>query len=57
MPSSVVDMYSPSANMYGCEDCPKCRSRSRCVFNEAPNLIQCDDCGFKEEITERKDIC
>ncbi len=36
------------ANMYGCTPCPKCGEAYRCVFNNAPTLIQCDDCGFKE---------
>lgn len=52
--SSVVDLRSPTANMYGCEPCPKCGSRYRCVFMNAPEFIQCDDCGFNESITEKR---
>jgi hypothetical protein len=51
--SSMVNLRSPTANMYGCEPCPKCRNKYRCVFQDKPNIIQCDDCGFHEEITER----
>lgn len=47
-PSNVVDVNSPTANMYGCEPCSKCGSRYRCVFNDHPNLIQCKDCGYDE---------
>ena len=51
--SSVVDFYSPTANMYGCEPCPQCGRKYRCVFNEKPDTIQCDDCGYQELITKR----
>ena len=47
-PSNIVDTNSPTANMYGCEPCPKCKSRYRCMFQDKPNLIQCDDCGHNE---------
>jgi hypothetical protein len=47
--SKVVSLDSKTANMYGCEPCPKCGSKYRCIFNEKPNLIQCDDCGYNEE--------
>lgn len=50
-PSSVVDDDSPTANMYGCEPCPKCKKRYRYRANDEPNIIQCDDCGFKEAAT------
>ena len=49
--STDVSDASPTANMYGCEPCPKCGSKYRCVFNEKPNLIQCDDCGENEMAT------
>lgn len=52
--SGAVDMYSETANMYGCEPCPKCASLFRCVFNEKPDVIQCDACGFQERITWRR---
>jgi hypothetical protein len=49
--SSIVDVNSPTANMYGCEPCPKCSSKYRCVFVSKRDLIQCDDCGYNEKIT------
>lgn len=45
--SKVVDYYSPTANMYGCEPCPKCKSKYRCVFNDRPWVIKCE-CGYEE---------
>jgi len=54
--TSVVDLNSPTANMYGCEPCPKCGSHYRCVFNNKPEEIQCDDCGHHEKITETKEL-
>jgi DNA-directed RNA polymerase subunit RPC12/RpoP len=51
--SSIVDVNSPTANMYGCEPCPKCGSKFRCVFVSKPDLIQCDDCGHHEKISDR----
>lgn len=50
--SSEVDYNSPTANMYGCEPCPKCGSKYRCVFQDKPTTIDCGDCGFQEEITK-----
>jgi hypothetical protein len=50
--SSVVDVNSPTANMYGCEPCPKCGSKYRCVFQDKPDTIDCD-CGWQEQITEK----
>lgn len=47
--SNVVDANSKTANMYGCEPCPKCKSRFRYMFNDKPGIIQCDDCGHNEE--------
>lgn len=52
--SDVVDVNSPTANMYGCEPCPKCNSKYRCRFDDEPGLIQCDNCGFNE--TMHKDM-
>lgn len=54
MKSSILDDNSPTANMYGCEPCPQCGSKYRCVLNDNPDQIDCDDCGFKEQITERR---
>ena len=48
--SAIVDTDSPTANMYGCEPCPKCGSKYRCVFQDKPKVIQCDDCGHQEPI-------
>jgi ribosomal protein L37AE/L43A len=53
--TNIVDIYSPTANMYGCEPCPKCGSKYRCVFNEKPGIIQCDHCGYDEK-AEYKDL-
>ncbi len=47
-PSNVFDLGSETANMYGFEPCPKCKSRFRCSFNNKPGIIQCDDCGYDE---------
>jgi predicted RNA-binding Zn-ribbon protein involved in translation (DUF1610 family) len=47
--SSVIDIYDLTANMYGCQPCPKCGDVHRCVFNEKPDVIQCDHCGFEEK--------
>lgn len=49
-PSNVVDLGAPGANMYGCQPCPMCKERYRCVFNNKPGVIQCDDCGHHEPI-------
>jgi ribosomal protein S27E len=38
-------------NMYDCTVCPKCGSTYRCVFNNEPDTVQCDDCGHKETYT------
>lgn len=51
--SSIVDVTSVSANIYGCEPCPNCHSKFRYIAND---LIQCDDCGFEEKITKRKKL-
>src|SRR5271157_3770645 len=48
--SSIVDVTSTTANIYGCEPCPKCKSAFRVVFNDKPDVIQCEDCTFEERI-------
>lgn len=53
--SSVVDIYSKTANMYGCEPCPACGYEYRCVFKAKPDIIQCDNCGNNEVIEVRPD--
>ncbi len=55
MPSNVISYDSYTANMYGCEPCPKCKSKFRCVFAATPKQIDCDDCGFIEPIAEEPD--
>jgi len=54
--SSVVDITSVTANIYGCEPCPNCKSRFRYIANDEMNMIQCDDCGVKEKVSKRKKI-
>jgi len=54
--SGIVDCNSPTANMYGCEPCPKCKSKYRVVMAATPNTIDCDDCGFKQSVTEDRNI-
>lgn len=46
------DWAQADMNMYGCTPCPKCGSEYRCVFNNAPSLMQCDDCGHEEQISK-----
>ncbi len=52
-PSNVVDFMSNTANMYGCEPCPKCKSRYRAAFKkkDGPHMIECDDCGYAEKLS------
>jgi hypothetical protein len=52
--SSIIDDNSPTANMYGCEPCPKCGSKYRCVMAATPDTIDCDDCGHSEKVTENR---
>jgi len=52
--SNIVDLSDPTANMYGCQPCPKCKSKYRCVFQTNADEITCDDCGFKEKIAENR---
>lgn len=54
-PTNVVDFRSDTANMYGCEPCPKCKSKFRCVFGATPEQIDCDDCGYAEPIAKREE--
>jgi len=48
--SSVVDWDSPTANIYGCQPCPKCDSKYRASYRES-GMIECDDCGLKQPYT------
>jgi len=52
--SNVVDIYSETANMYGCEPCPKCGSKYRYIT--FGNVIQCDDCGYDENSEIKSEI-
>jgi hypothetical protein len=46
----TVNLHSPTANMYGCEPCPRCKSQYRVSFADSPNHITCDDCFYMELI-------
>jgi hypothetical protein len=37
--------------MYGASDCPHCGKPYRYVINCAPDVLRCDDCGFKEPVS------
>ena len=54
--SSVADVTSVTANIYGCEPCPQCESKFRVVYNDDPDNIHCEDCGWDEPITKRKKL-
>ena len=47
-----LDFNSPTANMYGCEPCPKCSSKYRYPVKNylmmGSDRIICDDCGAVE---------
>jgi hypothetical protein len=46
---AIVDVGSPTANMYGCEPCPKCGGKFRAPYKRGDDLsVECDDCDFKE---------
>lgn len=53
--SGIVDLYSPTANMYGIEPCPKCKSKYRYILNNRHDVIICDDCGFEEKVVGKKE--
>lgn len=42
----------PETNMFGLVPCPKCQSKYRWPTQAChptdPNMILCDDCGYKE---------
>ena len=54
--SGVVDVTSTTANIYGCEPCPQCESKFRVVYNDEPDNIHCEDCGWDEPIVKRKKL-
>lgn len=49
MATNVIDWSDPNANMYGCQDCPKCESKYRASYNRPDGTVKimCD-CGFVE---------
>jgi len=47
MKTNIVDINSPTANMYGCEPCPKCKGEYRVAWVKS-GMIECDECSFKE---------
>lgn len=49
--SNVVAWDDPTANMYGCQKCPKCGEHKRYSLQGTPTsnrTIVCDDCGYRE---------
>jgi hypothetical protein len=58
--ANVIDLSSPTANMYGCEPCPKCKSRYRqpimkvlLLGEPAVLVIECPGCKVELHGTER----
>ena len=48
-PSNVLNLASPTANMFGIEPCPKCASPYRCPMKRDGHIvIECADCDFDE---------
>ena len=48
-----IDTSSPTANMYGCQPCPKCKSKFRWPTQQ--ETIKCDDCGYVEPVRVQPD--
>jgi len=44
-----LDTNSPTANMYGCQPCPKCGNEYRYPQD---GLICCDECGYEVKFIE-----
>lgn len=44
--AAILNEKSPTANMYGCEPCPKCGDKFR--WPKQDGQIQCDKCGFNQ---------
>lgn len=55
VPSGMVDLSDETANMYGCQPCPKCNQTHRFVLSNDPNTVVCDDCGFTEKAVRPDD--
>jgi hypothetical protein len=53
--SYILDFNSPTANMFGCEPCPKCGSKYRFQLAAKPEFIQCDDCGFEQRAAQEQE--
>ncbi len=52
--TNVVNLDSPTANMFGIEPCPKCGSKYRWSPKRSDGLliIRCDDCKLEEPVAE-----
>lgn len=51
--TNKINMESPTANMFGVEPCPRCKSEYRVPTWLNPEtkdteIIKCDDCGLIE---------
>lgn len=47
-----IDIASPTANMFGVQPCPRCKSVYRVPILTIPPIIRCDDCGLVEEVKD-----
>lgn len=55
--SGFINYASPTANLHGCEPCPKCKGKFRAPFHRGGKLVvECDDCGHKEAGVASDDI-
>lgn len=50
-----IDLASPTANMFGVQPCPKCKSQYRYPMLTIPPVIRCDDCGLDEVVEDDDD--
>jgi hypothetical protein len=50
--SQLIDFESPTANMEGCEPCPRCKDEHRAPVNDASSytniVIKCGVCRHQE---------
>lgn len=46
-----IDLSSPTANMFGVQPCPRCKSQYRYPLKE-PKVIRCDDCKLDEPVKD-----
>lgn len=49
--SGLVDINHTTANMYGCQPCPRCKDPHRYVHCDLRHHVTCDACKFTEAIT------